>query len=585
MSEAASLDGSPLGGARRCSAEDALLLHWQAALSAPAQGGSNGSDDEEEERPGRPHSTPKTSATIHRVIDCIHQRLEEELQGEARPQSARRRDGEDVLSRDGPAPRAADADSLTARSGSRTVRQGDLAPDLGHCRAYPFLMARVVDEPAGSGSAPTLAKALPHESEDLHQNMVSEFWTNLLRFRPGEPSRQAMLIRSTHDRLAEVLAHKETKIDAMRCHAIAMERICKAAEIFSTSLVAEVEAISAALQGFRETESRDWQRAIAEMARKDAEIADLREKLLELQQEHAPCAETIRARDETISARDAEIAALQDELGKVKAAHMPCGAEIEQLQADLDEEREMRCELEDRLQLAEEAMRRAKLVGIGMRITEDAPHRVTELVPGGAAFRSGSIAVGDHILEVAGEDTTHHPISEIRNFILGPPGSYLQLKLDRRSAEDEANIFSVNIKRTEALGVLHPVDRPKAPFSRSAASLVGVSHPVDRPKAPFSQSATRLVPVEQASTVAPLHRTMTAPTRATGAKDQKASETPKLAAAPAESAAADRNRVSAQGLVAAAPAPGPPSAGTATGAGNQKKKKPVVTGYVPGPFF
>ena len=98
----------------------------------------------------------------------------------------------------------------------------------------------------------------------------------------------------------------------MRCHAIAMERICKAAEIFSTSLVAEVEAISAALQGFRETESRDWQRATAEMARKDAEIADLREKLLELQQEHAPCAETIRARDETISARDAEIAALQD---------------------------------------------------------------------------------------------------------------------------------------------------------------------------------------------------------------------------------------------------------------------------------
>jgi C-terminal processing protease CtpA/Prc len=125
-------------------------------------------------------------------------------------------------------------------------------------------------------------------------------------------------------------------------------------------------------------------------------------------------------------------------------------AEIERLRALLDQERERRRDLEEKLRLAEEAAKRAnKLVGIGMRITDEAPHRVTELVEGGAAYLSGAIQVGDYILQVANMDASKHSIADIRNCVLGPAGSYLDLKLDRRGEDDEPNVFTVNIKRAE----------------------------------------------------------------------------------------------------------------------------------------
>ena len=104
-------------------------------------------------------------------------------------------------------------------------------------------------------------------------------------------------------------------------------------------------------------------------------------------------------------------------------------------------------------------MRRAKLVGIGMRITDEAPHRVTEIVEGGAAYLSGALEVGDYILEVAQMDAESHSIAEIRSFILGPVGSYLELKLDRRGENDhdEPNVFTVKIKRAELSGSSPPL--------------------------------------------------------------------------------------------------------------------------------
>ena len=111
----------------------------------------------------------------------------------------------------------------------------------------------------------------------------------------------------------------------------------------------------------------------------------------------------------------------------------------------------MRSELEEKLRLAEEAMKRAKLVGIGMRITDEAPHRVTEIVDGSAAYLSGAIQVGDYILEVATMDASKHSIADIRNFILGPEGSYLDLKLDQRGEDNEPNVFTVKIKRAEIM--------------------------------------------------------------------------------------------------------------------------------------
>jgi len=72
--------------------------------------------------------------------------------------------------------------------------------------------------------------------------------------------------------------------------------------------------------------------------------------------------------------------------------------EIERLQRLLDAETARRLELAAALRLAEESIRRAKLVGIGMRITDEAPHRITEIVAGGAAHMSGALQVNDYVL-------------------------------------------------------------------------------------------------------------------------------------------------------------------------------------------
>ena len=88
-----------------------------------------------------------------------------------------------------------------------------------------------------------------------------------------------------------------------------------------------------------------------------------------------------------------------------------------------------------------------KLVGIGMRITDEKPHRVTEIVAGGAAYQSGEIAVGDYILEVGRMVVSQHSIETIRKNVLGQAGSYLDLVLDRRDENDASKIFTVTIKR------------------------------------------------------------------------------------------------------------------------------------------
>ena len=60
-----------------------------------------------------------------------------------------------------------------------------------------------------------------------------------------------------------------------------------------------------------------------------------------------------------------------------------------------------------------------KLVGVGMRLTDEFPHTVAEFVRGGAAKRSGLIQVGDHLLAVDGRDIQKLPISEIAAMIVG----------------------------------------------------------------------------------------------------------------------------------------------------------------------
>ena len=102
----------------------------------------------------------------------------------------------------------------------------------------------------------------------------------------------------------------------------------------------------------------------------------------------------------------------------------------------------------DRLKaLLNQQQKAPKLVGIGMRITDEKPHRVTEIVAGGAAYQSGEIAVGDYILEVGRMVVSQHSIETIRKNVLGQAGSYLDLVLDRRDENDASKIFTVTIKR------------------------------------------------------------------------------------------------------------------------------------------
>ena len=113
------------------------------------------------------------------------------------------------------------------------------------------------------------------------------------------------------------------------------------------------------------------------------------------------------------------------------------------------ENRRLSAEIDRLKALLNQQQKAPKLVGIGMRITDEKPHRVTEIVAGGAAYQSGEIAVGDYILEVGRMLVSQHPIEKIRKNVLGQAGSCLDLVLDRRDENDASKIFTVTIKRSE----------------------------------------------------------------------------------------------------------------------------------------
>lgn len=54
-----------------------------------------------------------------------------------------------------------------------------------------------------------------------------------------------------------------------------------------------------------------------------------------------------------------------------------------------------------------------KLCGLGMRVTEEAPHRIVELIEGGAAKESHKLMVGDHILKISGRETKALSMSQV----------------------------------------------------------------------------------------------------------------------------------------------------------------------------
>jgi Tfp pilus assembly protein FimV len=92
-----------------------------------------------------------------------------------------------------------------------------------------------------------------------------------------------------------------------------------------------------------------------------------------------------------------------------------------------------------------------KPVGVGMRITEHAPHRVTELVPNGPAALSKKIRLQDRLIAV---NRLHlhemHDISRIRSQLLGAKGSIvvLQFERDPTTPEASADTFNVSLVRS-----------------------------------------------------------------------------------------------------------------------------------------
>ena len=256
-----------------------------------------------------------------------------------------------------------------------------------------------------------------------------------------------MLIRSTHEKLALMLAQKDERIEEMQNQAIARERSFKAAEVTHARELAELQK--------RLGEAHANQ--VAELSSSLQEQQRLKDEALKRVQELLEAlAKQEDVLEEAVAAQEFQ---LQEANRRLKICERDSAAEIARLQAEIerlkalfDQERERRRDLEEKLRLAEaeiERLKRVKLVGIGIRITDEAPHRVTEIVEGGAASLSGALQVGDYILEVANMDASKHTIADLRSFILGPVGSYLNLKLDRRGEDDEPNVFTVNIMRAE----------------------------------------------------------------------------------------------------------------------------------------
>jgi len=95
------------------------------------------------------------------------------------------------------------------------------------------IFSHPADEQIAGSRCPTVQATSP---EEMDQNAVAEWWSNLFKFQPGAPSQQARMIRSTHEKLVEILMKKDERIESLHNQTIMIERTSKAVEIFSQSL-------------------------------------------------------------------------------------------------------------------------------------------------------------------------------------------------------------------------------------------------------------------------------------------------------------------------------------------------------------
>ena len=84
------------------------------------------------------------------------------------------------------------------------------------------------------------------------------------------------------------------------------------------------------------------------------------------------------------------------------------------------------------------------VVGMKFASLVDGTHRVTELEPGGAAWSSGLIRIGDQILMVEGMRTSYVDKKRVEQAFRGRPGSFLTVEMQR-----DHKTFPVLLQRVE----------------------------------------------------------------------------------------------------------------------------------------
>ena len=85
------------------------------------------------------------------------------------------------------------------------------------------------------------------------------------------------------------------------------------------------------------------------------------------------------------------------------------------------------------------------MVGLGIRITEQQPHRITEVVEGGSG--QGKLRVGDVLLKVDGKDTKRLDFKQVKSILLGPPASSVTLSVQRKCETGQKQVVTLQLVR------------------------------------------------------------------------------------------------------------------------------------------
>lgn len=98
--------------------------------------------------------------------------------------------------------------------------------------------------------------------------------------------------------------------------------------------------------------------------------------------------------------------------------------------------------------------------------------RIVELIEGGAAKMSNKLLVGDHILKIAGKETKGLTMPQVRDLIVGPPGSVVTLCVNRK-VDDHEQAFDIDLTREE---IRTPRDNtPRNSAKSSTEALAGLT--------------------------------------------------------------------------------------------------------------